>query len=64
MENTALARHGVFDAHKIHKHADPGSPQNKENMEVMAEDVVNSLKNTTFGGKRIYPERIRRFFSV
>lgn len=57
VENTALARHGVFDAHKIHKHADTGSPQHKENMEATAEDVVNSLKKTTFGGKRIYSLR-------
>lgn len=57
VENTALSRHGVFDAHKIHKHADVGSPQHKENMEAMAEDVVDSLKRTTSGGKPIYPLR-------
>ncbi|KAL9977213.1 hypothetical protein ACROYT_G014592 [Oculina patagonica] len=56
-ENTAFSRHGVFNAHKIHKHADVGSPQHKENMEAMAVDVVDSLKRTTFGGKPIYPLR-------
>ena len=56
MENTSFSRHGVFSAHKIHKYVDTGSPQHKENMEAMAEDV-NSLKGSTFGGKLIYPLR-------
>ena len=34
-----------------------GSFQHKEIMEAMAEDVVNSLKGSTFGGKPIYPLR-------
>ena len=57
MENTSFSRHGVFRGHKIHKHVDTGSFQHKENMEAMAEDVVNSLKGSTFGGKPIYPLR-------
>ena len=57
IENRALSKHGVFDAHKIHKHAETGSPEHKENMEAMAEDIVASLKGTTFGGKAIYPMR-------
>ena len=57
IENRALSKHGVFDAHKIHKHAETGSPEHKENMEAMAENIVASLKGATFGGKAIYPMR-------
>ena len=39
----------------MHKHRETGSPEHKENMEAMAEDVVASLKGTTFGGKAVYP---------
>ena len=55
VENTALSRHGVFDAHNIHKHADAGSPQHKENMEAMVEDVVNGLKKRLLGAKAFIP---------
>lgn len=57
VENTSFSRHGVFRGHKIHKHVNTGSFQHKEIMEAMAEDVVNSLKGSTFGGKPIYPLR-------
>lgn len=50
VENSALSKHGVFDAHKVHKHAELGSPRHKENMEAMSKDVIASLKGTTFGG--------------
>ena len=57
VENTSFSRHRVFRGHKIHKHVNTGSFQHKEIMEAMAEDVVNSLKGSTFGGKPIYPLR-------
>ena len=53
VENTGLSKHGVFVAHKIHEHVNPGSPQQRENREAMAEDIVNCLKKTTFGGKSV-----------
>ena len=52
-----MSKHGVFDAHKVHKHAELGSPQHKENMEAKSKDVIASLKGTTFGGKPVYPMR-------
>lgn len=55
VENSALSKHGVFDAHKVHKHAELGFPRHKENMEAMSKDVIASLKGTTFGGKPVYP---------
>ena len=57
VENTGFSKHGVSDANKIHEHADPGSPQHRENMEAMAEDIVDFLKKTSFGGKSVYPLR-------
>ena len=57
VENNALSKHGVFNAHKIHKHADVGLDKHKENMEAMAKDVVDSLKGITYGGKPVYPLR-------
>lgn len=54
IENRVLLKYGVFDVYKIYKYVEIGLFEYKENMEVMVEDIVVSLKGIIFGGKVIY----------
>ena len=52
--NKVLAAHGAFSSHVIHPGVKgPGKPEHQENMEKMAEDVIDCLKSAKFGGQYI-----------
>lgn len=48
--NEVLSRHGSFDSSRIHKNAVAGSSEHRENMEAMAENVKQCLRQAKFGG--------------
>ena len=49
-ENEMLSKHNPFNGHFIHPDARPWSPKHKENMEAMAQDVVECISHAKFGG--------------
>ena len=52
--NKALSAHGAFSSHAIHPDVrGPGKPEHIENIEKMAEDVIDCLKWAKFGEKFI-----------
>ena len=55
-ENNALSSHGPFSSKMIHKNASPGSKQHKENMESMAQEVIQCI------GKGMYNKETIKCF--
>ena len=56
-ENRVLSKHGPFSSHTVHKNVVIGSREHRENIENMAEDVINCIKTAQFGKKPLLCSR-------
>ena len=54
-----LSKHGPFNGFIIHQDAQPWSDQHKENMEAMAQDVIDCIYHAKFGGTYILAEEFK-----
>lgn len=53
VENKVLSDHGPFSSHWVHKRASPGSKEHSENMEYMANEVINCISKGIFNKQPI-----------
>ena len=51
-ENTFLSRHGPFKSNMVNSKAIVGSAEHRQNIEAMAEEVIQCLSEASFGGKK------------
>ena len=52
-ENRVLSSHGPFSSKIPNKHATPGTPEHKQNMESMADEVEKCISQGSFGGNQL-----------
>ena len=53
VENKVLSDHGPFSSHWVHERASPGSKEHSENMEYMANEVINCISKGVFNKQPI-----------
>ena len=52
-ENRVLSSHGPFSSKIPNKHATPGTPEHKQNMESMVDEVKKCIAQGSFGGNQL-----------
>lgn len=53
VENKVLSDHGPFSSHWVHERASPGGKEHSENMEYMANEVINCISKGIFNKQPI-----------